>query len=206
VLAAPADDRGVVGNRLDGLAGMPDRAVAALVVDMLDGAAEMHVVDHFRPLEFPGVAQAQPDVGVFLLPAIVDDLAEQAEIIADAVAHRGDGKCRHALHEAGGKPSEAAIAQRRIRLALPQRIEADAEIAERHLIDRQQPHIVERVGEETADQEFEREVIDPLAAGVVALLFRDQPAMHDAVAQRQRGRHVPVVLGRHPDGIMERLV
>ena len=45
--------------------------------------------------------------------------------------------------------------------------------------------------------EFQREVIDPLAAGVVALLFRRQPAVHDAVAQRQRSRLVPVMLGRH---------
>ncbi len=72
--------------------------------------------------------------------------------------------------------------------------EADAEIAERGLEHRQQAHIVQRVGEQPADQEFEREVIDPLAAGVVALLLRRQPAVHDAVAQRQRRGLVPVAL------------
>ena len=41
------------------------------------------------------------------------------------------------------------------------------------------------------------EIIDPLAAVVVALLFAQQPAMHDAVAQRQRGRLVPVVARGH---------
>ena len=70
VLAAPADDRGVVGDRLHGFRRMPDRAVAALGVDVLDAAAEMHVIDHLRPLEFPGVAEAQPFVGIFLLPAV----------------------------------------------------------------------------------------------------------------------------------------
>ena len=151
---------------------MPDRAVAALVVDMLDVAAEMHVIDHLRPLEFPGVAEAEPFVGIFLLPALRDDLAEQAEIVADAVADGGDRQRRHALHEARRKPPEAAIAERRIRLAFAQIGKLDAEIAERGLEHRQQAHIVQRVGEQPADQEFEREVIDPLAAGVVALLFR----------------------------------
>ena len=197
VLTAPADDRGVIGDSLHGFRGMPDRAIATLVVDMFDAAAEVHVIEHFRALKLPGIAEAQPDVRIFLLPAVVDDLPEQAEIITDAVPHRGDRERRHAFHEAGGEPSQAAIAERRIRLALAQGFQTDAEVAQRHLVYRQQPHIVERIGEEAADQKFQREVIDPLAAGVIAHLFRRQPAMHDAVAQRQCRRHVPVVLGRH---------
>ncbi len=176
---------------------MPDRAVASLGFDMFDAAAEMHVVDNLRPLEFPGVAEAQPLVGIFMLPALRDDLAEQAEIVTDAIADRGDGKRRHALHEAGRQPSEAAIAERRIGLAFAQFGKTDAEIAERGLEHRQQPHIVQRIAEQAADQEFQAEVIDPLGAGVVAPLFRGEPAVHDAVAQRQRRRLVPVVPGRH---------
>ena len=164
----------------------------------------MHVVDHFRPLEFPGVAEAQPLVGIFLLPALRDDLAEQAEIVADAVADRGDRERRHAFHEAGREPPEAAIAERRVRLAFAQIGQADAEIAERGLEHLQQPHIVERVAEQAADQEFQREVIDPLGAGVVALLFGRQPAVHDAVAQRQRRCLVPVVPGRHAGILADR--
>ena len=164
----------------------------------------MHLVDHLRPLEFPGVAEAQPFVGIFVLPALRDDLAEQAEIVADAVADGGDRQRRHALHEAGREPPEAAIAERGIRLAFAQIGQADAEIAERGLEHRQQPHIVQRVGEQAADQEFQAEIIDPLAAGVVALLFRGQPVVHDAVAQRQRRRLVPVVLGRHAGVLADR--
>ena len=204
VLAAPADDRRVVGHRLHGFRRTPCRAVAAAVIGVLDMAAEVDVVDHFRPLEFPGVAETQPFVGIFVLPALRDDLAEQAEIVTDAVADRGDRQRRHALHEAGGQPPETAIAERRIRLAFAQVRQADAEIAERRLEHRQQAHIVQRVGEQAADQEFEREVIDPLAAGVVALLFGHQPAVHDAVAQRQRRGLVPVAPGRHPGVLADR--
>ena len=78
------------------------------------------------------------------------------------------------------------------------------EIAERRLEQRQQAHIVQPVREQPADQEFEREVIDPLAAGIVALLLGRQPAVHDAVAQRQRCRLVPVATGRHAGVLADR--
>ena len=205
VLAAPAHDRRIVGDGLHGFRRMPDRAVAALGIDdMFDAAAEMHMVDHFRPLEFPGVAEAEPFVGIFLLPALRDDLPEQAEIVANAIADGGNGQRRHALHEARRKPAQAAIAERRIRLAFAQIGQIDAEIAEGGFEHRQQPHIVQRIGEQTADQELQAEIIDPLAAGVVAPLFRSQPVVHDAVAQRQRRRLVPVVAGGHAGVLADR--
>ena len=176
---------------------MPGGAVAAVDVSALDAAAEIHLVDHLRPLEFPGVAEAEPLVRIFVLPALRDDLAEQAEIVADAVADGGNGERRHALHEAGGEPPEAAIAERRIRLASAQFGQVDAEIAECRLEHRQQPHIVQGIGKQAADQKFQAEIIDPLTAGVVALLFRQQPAVHDAIAQRQGRCLVPVAPGRH---------
>ena len=198
VLAAPADDRCVIGDGLHGLAGMPDGALAALGVgDAFDMAAEIDLVDHLGPLQFPGVAEAQPFVGIFLLPALQDDLPEQPEIVADAVADRRNPQRRHAFHEAGGQPAETAIAERGVGFAFPEVVEPDAEVAKRRVEHRQQAHIVERVGEQPADQEFERQVIDPLPSGVVALLVRHQPAVDDAVAQRQRGGLVPVVPGRH---------
>ncbi len=104
---------------------------------MFDAAAEMHMVDDLRPLEFPGVAEAQPFVGIFALPAVRDDLAEQAEIVADAVAERGDRQRRHAFHETGREAPETAIAERRIRFAFAQIRQLNAEIAERCLEHRQ---------------------------------------------------------------------
>src|SRR3954469_16468749 len=127
MLAAPADDRRVVGDRLHRFSGLPGRAVASPDLGMFDRAAEMYVVDHLRPLEFPGVAEAQPLVGIFLLPALRDDLAEQAEIVTDAIAGGGNGQRCHALHEAGREPSETAIAERCVRLAFAQVRQIDAE-------------------------------------------------------------------------------
>src|SRR6202035_2805278 len=116
---------------------MPDRAVASFHLDVFDAAPEMHEIDHLRPLEFPGVAEAQPFVGIFLLPALRDDLAEQAEIVTDAVADGGNRKRWHAFHEARRKPPKTAIAERGIRLAFTQIRKIDAEIAEGCLEHRQ---------------------------------------------------------------------
>src|SRR5258705_12476749 len=97
----------------------------------------MEVINPFRPQEFPGATETQTLNGIFLLKALQDYVAEQAEIVTDAVADGGNGERRHALHEAGLKPSQAAIAERRIRLAFTQLREADAEIAQRGLEYRQ---------------------------------------------------------------------
>ena len=103
-----------------------------------------------------------------------------------------------------GEAPQATIAKRCIRLASAQLWEGDTEIAERDLEDLQQSHIVQRVGEETADHEFEREIIDAFAAAIVALLFRGEPAMHDAVAQGQRRGMIPILPGRHPRVLADR--
>ena len=119
VLAAPADHRRVVGDRLDRLGRVPDwRTCAAVGVGTASTVPPKPiVVDHLGPLELPGVAERQPVLGIFVLPAVDDHLAEQAVVVADAVAVRGNAERGHAFHEAGGEPAEAAIAERRVRLA-----------------------------------------------------------------------------------------
>ena len=164
----------------------------------------MHMVDHGRPLEFPGVAEAQPFVRIFLLPALRDDLAEQAEIVADAIADGGNRQRRHALHEARREPSQPTIAERGVRFAFAQIRQGDAEIAKCGLEHREQTHIVQGVGKQPADQELQAQIVDPFASRVIAVLIDREPVVHDAVAQRQRCRLVPVVPGRHADVLADR--
>src|SRR5262245_19629902 len=84
--AAPADDRGVVGNGLDGFVGAPMVArPAARKVRHLDLPAEIDIVDHLGPRELPRVAEGEPLLRIFLLPAVLDHLTEQPVVIADPV-------------------------------------------------------------------------------------------------------------------------
>src|SRR5258708_6703458 len=116
VPALPTDDRRVEGDRLHRLARMPHRARAALRQRRrLHEPTEAYVVGGLRPFELPRVAEREPALRIFVLLAVLDDLAEEAEIVTDAIADGGDGERRHALHEAGGKPAEAAIAERGVR-------------------------------------------------------------------------------------------
>ncbi len=206
VAAAPADDRRVIGDGVDALRRLPDMAERA--VDRrhrLDGAAETNGIGHFGPLEFPRIAERQPVLGIFELPAILDALAEEAVIVADAVAVGGDRERGHAFHEAGREPSEATVAERRIRLERAQRVQIDAVTEQRHPRRRREAEIAERVAQQAADQELEGEVIDALAARRVDLVRGVHPPVDDPVAGGEHGRDQPVPL-RSAAGILAHLV
>ena len=160
-----------------------------------DPAAEMDVVDDFGPRELPRVAERQPVLGIFLLPAVLDHLAEQPVVVADAVAVSGYAEARHAFHEAGGEAAETAIAERRVGLGRAQAIGIDAEVAKRGTRNVGEAEIAEHVGKQAADQELEREIVDALASLRVARAFGREPAMDDTVADGVRGRHEPVAVG-----------
>src|SRR5580698_3251767 len=115
--AAPADDRRVVANRLNGLGRTP--LVAHFFAGARHGrdlAAEADRVIALGARKFPGVAEGQPILRDFLLPAVADDLPEKTVVVANAVTMRRDGERGHGIHEAGGETTETAIAERRIRL------------------------------------------------------------------------------------------
>ena len=99
--------------------------------DRFHRAAEADLEGAFAALELPGVAVIEPGLGQLDLPAVGDLLAEHAVDIADAVAMRRHVDRRHALHEAGGEPAEAAIAERRIRLERGDDVDVDAERRQR---------------------------------------------------------------------------
>src|SRR5262249_980064 len=123
--------------------------------DPLDPAAISDVVNHLRPLELPRVAEGQPVFRIFLLPAILDDLAEETVVIADAVAARGNPQARHALHKAGREPAEPAVPEGRIGLGSPHAAEVHPEIAERDRSNFRGPKISEDIVEQAPDQELQ---------------------------------------------------
>ncbi len=114
-------------------------------------------------------------------------------VVADAIAVGRNGERGHALHEARGEPTQAAVAQRRVGLELAQPIEVDAQIAQRRAGGLGQAQITERVEEQAADQEFEREVVDTLASVVIGLARSIHPAVDDLVADGKSGGDEPVV-------------
>ena len=85
----------------------------------------------FGALERPGIAETQPLVGGFYLPAVANLLIEDAVFIANAVADGGNVEGGERIHKARGKPAQPAIAQTRFGLLLDQRFQVKAELAHR---------------------------------------------------------------------------
>ena len=206
VLAAPADHGRVDGCGLDCLGRAP---MDLAVVRDGDLATEADEISALAAFELPRIAVREPVLGHLDLPAIVDPLAEHAVHVADAVAVGGQREARHALHEARGKPAEAAIAERRVGLDLFEFGEVDAVELQglRDLVVALQ--IGHRVAQQPADQEFEAKIIDALGAGRVRRLGRRHPAFDDIVADGQDRRRKPVVrprgLGILADAVDERV-
>ena len=129
VMAAPARDRRVVRDGIDRLRRAPDIAGTAFSRRHdVDRAAESDRVCDLGPLEFPRIAGRQPVLGQLDLPAVAEHLPEDAVVIANAIAVRGNGKRRHAFHEARSESPEPAVAERGVGLEPAQAIEIDAEI------------------------------------------------------------------------------
>ena len=161
-----------------------------LAVD-LHAAAEVDVVADLGSFELPGIAEIQPGLGLLLLPAVGQHLAEQAMLVADAIAMRGNVEAGHAFHEACRQASEAAVAERRVRLQGNDPLQVDAQLGKGLAGFLEQPEVAEVVQQAT-DEELQGQVVDPLARGRFACgVASSQWSM--MVAHRQGHRFEPVV-------------
>ncbi len=116
-------------------------------------------------------------------------------VIANAVAVGRDAEACHALQETGGEPPQTAIAERGVRLGRAQAVGVDAEVAECGARNIAEAQIAKHVGQQTPDQEFEREIVDALfSLGSAGALGR-QPAIDDPIADGVSGCHEPIAIG-----------
>ena len=197
VSSAPAGDRGVERDRGHGLLRTPDVAGRPVPVpNLLHLAAEVHRIGDTRPLELPRIAKRQPFLGQLVLPPVLHDLPEDAVVVPYAVPDGRNFQRCHAFHEAGGETAETPVAERRIGFELAQPVEIDPEQIEGLPHRRRESEIRHRVGQQSADQEFERKIVDPLAAFAIRRARRVQPMVDDAVAHRQGSGHEPIVVER----------
>ena len=125
-------------------------------------------------------------LGARHLVAVIDLLMEHAEFVAQAVTDHRQIERRTAVHEAGGQPPEAAVAETGVGLFVDHVFEFDRKIHQRigrFLFDVQVEQVI---AERAADQEFQRQVVG-LAGIRLALPFPCLvPSRHDPVAYRQR--------------------
>ena len=103
-LRAEAGDGNIVGDAAHDVLGNPAHAeVAMIVVILLGVSAVADVVRDFRARHLPRIAEAQPLVGLFNLPAVLYFLIEEAELVANAVADGRNIQRGERIHVAGGE-------------------------------------------------------------------------------------------------------
>ena len=151
-----AGDDLVIGQRGDLFAVVPD-ALLALVVDV---AAEADGVALAGAAELPGDVLLGPGIGLLDLFAVLDDLAEHAVFVADAVTDGGDAQGGEAVHEAGGKAAEATVTKAGIAFFGDDFIDVLPQFSERFAHGVIDVFGDERVRQGATHQEFHREVID----------------------------------------------
>src|ERR687897_410317 len=123
--SAPAHDRRIEGDRLDGFGRSPDRDGRAIRPDLLNDASEADRINYVGALELPGVGAGEPILGNLVLASVHDDLAEQPMLVTDSVAIGRHLEAGHAFHETSGEAAEAAVPEGRIRLDSAQVVKVD---------------------------------------------------------------------------------
>ena len=142
----------------------------------------------------PGPARLQPLVGDLHLPAVADQLVEDAELVADAVARGRDLQGGQGFEEAGRQTPKAAIAESGFLLHIEDFFDVvDAETTQSlgHLIaDAEHQQVVAQLG---ADQKLGRQISHGPGGGRADRLDTCQVAGHQPVPHRIAQRHVEVV-------------
>ena len=171
---------------------VPD-ALLALVVDV---AAEADGVALAGAAELPGDVLLGPGIGLLDLFTVLDDLAEHAVFVADAVTDGGDAQGGEAVHETGGEATEATVTKTGITFfgddfidVLPQFSECFAH----GVID---VFGNQRVRQGTAHQEFHGEVVDAAQVFAVQVQGGLQPAFGGKIAHSKQSGVQPVGFGR----------
>ena len=172
-----------------GLAGGPDM----FAVFRSDLALEADQIGAFGARKLPGMRLAQPVLRGLDLTAPLEQLAEQAVLIADPVAIGRAADRRHRFHETGRQPPQAAIPKRGIRFIADQCPQIHADRRHRSIGLVVKAEIDDRILQQAPDQKLHRQVADPLMPRRPGLAGRGEPRPDDPVAHRIRQRHTPVI-------------
>ena len=110
----------------------------------------------------PGIAVLQPFLGLLRLVAVLDVLFENPEIVAQAIADRGQVQGGDRVQKAGGEAAEAAVAQPCVDLVFPEILPIEPLLGHRSAANVLHLQIDDVVAHHAPDQELERQVVDPL--------------------------------------------
>ena len=165
----------------------------------LAATAESHRVAHTAARRFPHIAQTQPAAGDFALAAVgVNDLRENAVVVADAVTHRRVVQSRQRIQEARRQAAQTAIPQSRVDLLSRDVLELVTHGAQHaaRLVHQIAFQAGQGVEQRAAGQIFDREIAHPFHMRVRHTPLGGQPAQREFLAHRKRQRIVDIARRR----------
>ena len=184
---AEAGYRGVVGYAHDGVGCDPAAMeIAGLIAIRLGGAAELDFTGRVGGGDLPRITELEPLVGVLDLPAIAQLLAEDAELIAQAVANGGHAEGRHGVQVAGGQTAKATVAKTGLGLDARKLGEIDVEGLEGFFAAFGEAEVEQAVHEVRAEQELRGKVADDAYIVLAVDMDRANPVFHQQIAHNMR--------------------
>ena len=179
-------------QRIDGLAAVADHGPIKRDTDQRGGPAGYGAqlsTDHLeRAVEFdfdrlvgtrdlPGILPTQPVVRLFMLPAVLDGLFEDAVFVTQPIAHRRQLHRRHRVEKASRKAPEPAVSEAGVGFFFDEAEPIDVLLLGNSLREGIKQKVGDIVGQRAPDQKFHRQVVDPLRVLAVVGAFCPHPAL-----------------------------
>jgi hypothetical protein len=131
----------------------------------LGAPAKVHLIGDLGAIDLPWVTEAQPFVGNLGLPAILDHLVKNAELVANAISDCGHFERGERVHETRREPAEPGLL-----LDLEQLLEILSELRERLSRRPCNAEVQQIVSEMRAGKKFDGEVGDNTGVALVEVL------------------------------------
>ena len=141
-----------------------------------------------RAGDLPRVLAAQPVVRLFVLPAVLDGLFEDAVFVTQPIAHGRELHRRHRVEKTSRQAAEPAVSQTGIGFLFDEAEPVEVLLLGDLLHERIEQQIGDIVGERAPDQKFHRQIVDPLRVLPVIGAVGQHPALRQHIPHRARGR------------------
>ena len=160
----------------------PAVAEATVFVHPADHVAvERHLDSVSRAGDFPRVREAQPVIRLFFLFAVHNLLAEHAVFVTDAHTRCRKFERCHGVEEASCQTAKTSVAKPCVHFLFAEFFERHADFVKSFRHGAFDVEVQHGVAERTANQKFEREVIDALDVFFVIGVLRLDPTVNKTV-------------------------
>ena len=190
---------GPQAERVDGLAAVPHHGTIERDADQarrpagdgvqgpavhLERTVELHLHSLMWPRDLPGVWVTQPVVRLFLLPAVLDRLLEDAVLVPQTIAHRRKLHGRHRVEKTGRQTPEPPIPQAGVWFLFDEAQPVEVLLRDRLLHHGIEPEIHDIVGQRAADEKLHGEIVHALGVLARVCILGQDPALREDIPHR----------------------